>query len=150
MIRTLTVGSDPREELRCRLRFLQDVEVPLLSSEWGESGHLGSSALKVFSQREIRDASRLLADLSEPLKEVGPEETVRLNDCVALREPGEQNAEEFVVHAPGLVVRAPGFLSADSPLGAAVLGKKAGEPVTFKTPAGSRSYLLQGIRRSAS
>jgi transcription elongation GreA/GreB family factor len=150
MIRTLTVGGDPREELRCRLRFLQDVEMPLLSSEWGEAGHLGSDALRIFSQREIRDASRLLAELSEPLRDLGPDEVVRLNDCVALGDPGEQTAEEFVVHAPGMVVRAPGFLSADSPLGAAVLGKRLGDLVTLTTQAGSRSYLLQGIRRSAS
>jgi transcription elongation GreA/GreB family factor len=150
MIRTLTVGSDPREELRCRLKFLQDVEMPMLSSDWGETGQLGSSALRVFSKREMKDASKLLAELSEPLRDVSPGESVRLNDCVVLRDPGDRTVEEFIVHAPGLVVRAPGFLSGDSPLGAAVLGKKVGELVTFTTPAGSRSYLLQGIRRSAS
>jgi len=150
MIRTLSVGGDPRDELKCRLKFLQDVEMPLLSSEFAEAGYLGSAALRVYSEREIRDATRLLADLSGPLREADPGDPVRLNDCVALRDADEPNAEEFVVHAPGLVVRAPGFLSADSALGAAVLGKRVGDPVIVETPAGSRSYVLQRIRRSSS
>ena len=149
MIKTLTVGDDPRLELKSRLRFLQDVEMPQLSSAESDAGHLGSKALRIFSQREIRDASKLLAELSEPLRDPGPGEVVRLNDCVVLVDAELQTAEEFVVHAPGLVVRAPGFLSADSPLGAAVLGKRTGDLVTLTTQSASRSYLLQGIRRSA-
>lgn len=150
MIRTLAVGGNPRDELRGRLRFLEDVEMPLRDAERGEAGHLGSAAFKVYSEREVRDATRLLNELSGPLREAGPGDPVRLNDCVALRDADEANAEEFVVHAPGLVVRAPGFLSADSALGAAVLGKRVGDPVIVETPAGLRSYLLQRIRRSSS
>jgi len=149
MIRTLSVGGDPRDELKDRLDLLREVEVSSRGLG-GEAVHLGSAALRVYSEREIRDATRLLADLSGPLREAGPGDPVRLSDCVALRGADEANAEEFVVHAPGLVVRAPGFLSADSALGAAVLGKRVGDPVIVETPAGSRSYVLQRIRRSSS
>lgn len=147
MIGTLTVGGDPRSELRTRLELLQGVDLPRDASERGEAGHLGTAALRVYSEREIRDVTRLLSELVEPLVDVegGP---VRLNDCVALRDPGEATVEEFVVHAPGLIVRAPGFISADSALGAAVLGKRVGDAVVLETRSGSRSYLLEGIRRS--
>jgi transcription elongation GreA/GreB family factor len=150
MIRTLAVGSDARQELECRLRFLKDVEMPLLSSEWGEPGYLGSAALRVYSEREIQDVTRLLGELSEPLQAVSPGESVRLNDCVELIDQTTHSAEEFVVHAPELIVRAAGYISADSALGAAVLGRQIGDLVRVKTPGGVRSYLLRGIRRSCS
>ncbi|HEU4866570.1 MAG TPA: GreA/GreB family elongation factor [Actinomycetota bacterium] len=146
MIRTLTVGSDPREELKARLAHLQDVELPKLRSERGELGHLGTAALRDYARREVQDVARLLAELQGEL-ELVPDGTVRLNDCVVLQEQSEGEPEEFIVHAPGLIVKAPGFISAETALGAAVLGKQAGDLVQVRTPRGSRDFVVQGVRR---
>ncbi|HEX2052281.1 MAG TPA: hypothetical protein VHJ78_00960 [Actinomycetota bacterium] len=147
MIKTLAVGGDPREELRRRVRFLRDVEIPMLQGV-GESQHLGTIALRDYSERELQDASRLLTKLSSPLRAVAALERVQVNDCVALRSEVDDVAEEFVVHAPGLVIRAAGYVAADTALGAAVLGCRIGDRVGVKTPGGVRSYLVEGIRRS--
>ena len=148
MIRTLTVGGNPREELMCRLRFLQDVEVPVLRSGWAEPGQLGTAALRVFSEREIRDINRLLSQMDGPMADVGPSEPVRVNDCVTVRDEVDGTVEEFVVHDEGLVVRAAGFISADTPLGRAVLGKRTGQDFAVVTAAGSRPYRVSSVRRS--
>jgi transcription elongation GreA/GreB family factor len=139
VIRTLTVGSDPREELKARLTHLQDVELPKLRSEKGELGHLGTAALRDYARREVQDVARLLAELQGEL-ELVPDGKVRLNDS-------EGEAEEFIVHAPGLIVKAPGFISAETALGSAVLGKQAGDLVQVRTPRGSRAFVVQGVRR---
>lgn len=146
MIRTLSVGSDPRVELEARLSHLQDVELPKLRSEKGETGHLGTAALRDFARREVQDVARLLAELQGSL-ELVPQTKVRLNDCVILQEESERTPEEFTVHAPGLIVRAPGYISADTALGAAVLGKEAGDLVRVETPRGARTFFVQGVRR---
>ena len=147
MIRTLAVGSDPRDELKSRLKQLQEVELPRLRSEKGEVGHLGTAALRDYARREVQDAARLLAELFEPFSEV-PGASVRINDCVTLQE-SDGTAEEFIVHAPGLILRAPGYISADTALGASVLGKKVGDRVSLRTHSGSRNFVVQGIRRSS-
>lgn len=146
MIRTLSVGSDPRLELKARLSHLQDVELPRLRSEKGELGHLGTAALRDYARREVQDVARLLAELQGSLQLV-PQAKVRLNDCVILQEESESAAEEFTVHAPGLIVRAPGYISTGTALGAAVLGKQAGDLVRVETPRGLRTFVVQGVRR---
>lgn len=146
MIRTLAVGFDPRVELKSRLSYLQDVELPKLRSEKADLGHLGTAALWDYARREVQDAVRLLAELEGPL-ELVPDGKVRLNDCVVLQEEAEGEAEEFIVHAPGLIVKAPGYISAETALGAAVLGKQSGDAVEVKTPRGTRSFVVQGVRR---
>jgi transcription elongation GreA/GreB family factor len=148
LIRTLTVGADPRNELKCRLRFLQDVEIPLLQAEWGEPGHLGMAALRAYSERELQDISRLLTGLTPPFLELGSDEVVRLNDCVTLQDQAEPAAEEMIVHDARLIIRAPGYISADSVLGAAVLGRQIGDLVRVDTRSGTRTYVLRRIRRA--
>ncbi|MDQ4144392.1 MAG: GreA/GreB family elongation factor [Actinomycetota bacterium] len=148
MIKTLAVGSDPREELKRRVRFLREVEIPMLQAVQGEPDHLGTIALRDYSQREIQDATRLLSRLSSPLRDVPSSESVQLNDAVALRGKADGTTEEFVVHAPELVIRAPGYVSADTALGAAVLGRRVGDRVRVTTPDGFRTYVVEGIRRS--
>lgn len=148
MIRTLAVGSDPRDELKSRLQQLQDVELPRLRSEKGEVGHLGTAALRDYARREVQDAARLLAELRDPFFEV-PDASVGINDCVTLFQEADGTAEEFILHAPGLIVRAPGYISVDTALGASVLGTRVGNRVSLQTPSGSRNFVVQGIRRSS-
>jgi len=149
LIRTLPVGADPRDELKCRLRFLQDVEIPLLQAEWGESGHLGMAALRAYSERELRDIATLLTELTPPFLELDPDEVVRFNDCVTLHDQAEPAAEEMIVHDASLIIRAPGFISADSVLGVAVLGRQVGDLVRVDTRSGARTYVLRRIRRAS-
>jgi transcription elongation GreA/GreB family factor len=146
VIRTLSVGSDPRVELKNRLAHLQDVELPRLRSEKGELGHMGTAALRDYARREVQDAARLLAELEGSLQLV-PDARVQLNDSVVLHEESEGEAEEFIVHAPGLIVKAPGFISAETALGSAVLGKQAGDVVRVETPRSRRTFVVQAVRR---
>lgn len=148
LIRTLPVGADPRDELKCRLRFLQDVEIPMLQAEWGDSGHLGMAALRAYSERELRDIAKLFAELTGPFLELGSDGVVHINDCVTLQDQAEPAAEEMIVHDAFLIIRAPGYISADSVLGAAVLGRQVGDLVRVDTRSGTRTYALRKIRRA--
>jgi transcription elongation GreA/GreB family factor len=53
----------------------------------------------------------------------------------------------MIVHDASLIVRAPGYVSADSALGAAVLGHRLGDLVQVDSRVGSRTYVVQTIRR---
>ena len=94
-----------------------------------------------------QDAARLLAELRRRSLQLVPDARVQLNDSVVLHEESEGEAEEFIVHAPGLIVKAPGFISAETALGSAVLGKQAGDVVRVETPRSRRTFVVQAVRR---
>jgi transcription elongation GreA/GreB family factor len=148
MIRTLAVGADPREELKSRQRFLREVEIPLLQAKRAESGQVGTAVLQVYSEREVKDIGTLLSVLNHPFEKLDSDDVVRLNDCVTLQDSEEAAEEEMVVHDARLVIRAPGFISADSNLGAAVLGRRVGDLVQVITRSGTQNYQLRGVRRA--
>lgn len=125
----------------------------MLRAVWGEPEHLGTAALRDYSERDIRDAGRLLRQLAGPLGELGAGDCVQLNDCVALRDAVDGTVEEFVVHAPGLVIRAPGYISADTALGTAVIGRRCGDVIRVETadgpePTWSTGFDGRGSRRT--
>ena len=59
-------------------------------------------------------------------------------------ERGER--KEYRLVGPDELDTAAGYVSVDSPLGKAVLGKGGGAPVSVRTPEGRRSYKVAGVR----
>jgi transcription elongation GreA/GreB family factor len=145
VIQTSAVGFDGRAELVSRLRFLREVEIPRLDAEQGDGVDLGTAALRAYAGREAGDIERILDQLSTA--EHGPDQVVRLNDCVTVYNEADGLTEEMIVHSAGLNVRAPGFISVDSPLGGGVIGRRLGDLVEIEAPGGSMWYVIRGIRR---
>lgn len=64
-------------------------------------------------------------------------------------EDAEGGLCRFRLVGPDEFDHAPGYLSVDSPLGKAVLGKSLDEEVSVATPRGPRRYTIVGIRYAA-
>ena len=146
MIGTMPTTSDPREELRGRLSFLID-EIAQLESELVATGSELTAVALDNDTEEMHDIVRLLAALDAHRDEADAgHEIVRLNDCVTIRAPRSRSHEAMVIHEPGLHIRARGFISVDSPLGSAVVGRRVGESVTVRAPGGSPRFKIESVR----
>lgn len=70
---------------------------------------------------------------------------VILGSHVKVVEKGTKDEEEYQIVGSAEADPSKGRISNESPLGKALMGKKKGEMVTFKTPAGERHFQLREI-----
>ncbi|MDP4009255.1 MAG: transcription elongation factor GreA [bacterium] len=80
---------------------------------------------------------------SEVVEQTSQSEKVAIGSTVTLVEGKESSV--FTITGPQEANPLEGKLSAESPLGLALLGKKKGEKVTVETPGGVAEYLLKSI-----
>ncbi len=144
MIRTSAVGFDGRAELVSRLKVLRDVEIPRLQEDQGEGDDAGIAAL-TYARREVEDIVRLLDQLAAANNR--SHGVVRPTDFVTVYDQESDVTEEMIVHDADLTIRAPGFISVDSPLGRAVVDRRVGDLVEVQAPGGPRRYVIRGIGR---
>ncbi|MEX1004634.1 MAG: transcription elongation factor GreA [Acidimicrobiia bacterium] len=94
-------------------------------------------------EARIRQIQTLL-DKAE-VKEVKASDTVVVGSVVTLLDPDGDTNDFFVASpenkAPGLLLASP-----DGPLGKALLGKKAGDEVTYQAPGGSFTVTVKDVK----
>ena len=78
------------------------------------------------------------------IQEAGPSDTVQMGSRVTLQEAGE-NPEVYVLVGAKEASPREGKISNDSPIGRAVLGKRAGETTRAATPAGEIVFKILKI-----
>jgi transcription elongation factor GreA len=129
--------AEGRMLLERRVRRLQDVVIPELTRAMRESERDGRDAIEF--ERATVELHRLMQSLSharlaEDLPRArGRRRAVRLGDGIELHLP-DGGTERYLVVDP---VEAPldeERVSADSPLGAAFLGRRAGDEVVVRAP----------------
>ena len=146
MIGTLPADAKPKVELRERLEHLLTVEIPRLEAEVACESEVAAVALE-HAQQEVHDIARLLAQLDgRPPTPRSRKRKVELNDCVVIRARHSRRTESMVVHERDLTIRAQGFISVDSPLGAAVVGRSVGESVEVRGPGASQRFVIEEVR----
>jgi transcription elongation GreA/GreB family factor len=104
-------------------------------------------ALENITHAEFFVASRQLAALERVLsiaRVVEPDGCALLGSRVTL-DPGDGQRFAVELAGPDRVDPAKGRISVDSPMGAALLGRRNGETVRFHTPAGYRTVTLTAI-----
>ena len=147
MIGTLPADANPRFELHERLEQLLTVEIPRLEAEVEADSEIAVIGLE-HARQEMHDIVVLLGALdthrSQPSYDDGH---VELNDCVTIRAYRSRRRESMVVHDHDLTIRAQGFISVRSPLGAALVGRKIGESVEVKAPGDSPRFVIEGVRQ---
>ncbi len=80
------------------------------------------------------------------IKKASGNSTVRIGGRVAVTRPGEGLGEtSFTIVGSSEAEPAEGFISNESPLGRALLGKKVGDTVTVPTPKGTSTYQIVRI-----
>jgi transcription elongation factor GreA len=71
-----------------------------------------------------------------------PRDRVALGSVVSLHDAGAGRNVTYELVVPDMADFAKGLVSVTSPIGKALLGRKVGDEVTIKIPAGTRSYKI--------
>ena len=93
-------------------------------------------------QQRIDEIERMLAQ--EPAGAVEPDGTITLGSRVIA---GDSTGKEhqFVLVSPLEAGTARGFISTASPIGVALIGRRAGEKIEVETPSGRRSFTVLSV-----
>ena len=134
---------------RGRVEIAQKIEAARALGDLSENGdYHAAKDSQGHMELRIRQLEALLKD-AVVSDEVGDVDTVTAGSIVRLKYDGDsdEDAEEYLVGSveerrDGLAV-----ISTESPLGKALLGRKAGpEPVTYEAPNGRLTVYLLGVR----
>lgn len=145
-------GLEELEERLAYLRTIRRAEVAeRLRQAMEEGGELVENAEyedakneQAFVEGDIMRLERILSNV-EIIESDGPKDTVGLGDQVTVLEKDMDGSE--VYHLVGAAEANPsaGRISFKSPLGEALMGKKVGETVTVKAPAGDIVFEIKAI-----
>ena len=131
------------EERRARLQgWIVDLEQAVAAAK------ADASALA-----DLRSARAELLEVMEALRrlEVGEghdPNVVEMGDTVTVREQGSSETERYMIAGPVEARVDDSWISTESPLGAALLGRRAGQTITVEVPAGSLRYTVVSIERT--
>ena len=144
------------EELQ-DLRVNKRKEIADKIKEAREQGDLSENAEYDAAKDEQRDIEARIGELEELLKhaevyvsEETPIDRVGIGSLVKVLDIEEDEELEFKIVGSQEADSLSGKISNESPVGAKLLGKEAGEVVTVELPAGSLSYKIIGITKENS
>jgi transcription elongation GreA/GreB family factor len=126
-----------RRRLKDRIR---DLEGAVVESKGDASVLTALGAARAELAEVLEALRRLDRDEHDPnLLEIG--------DTVTVRELGSSKAERYTLVGPVEARVDESWISAESPLGSALLGRRAGETVTIEAPGGTVRYRVLSIDR---
>ncbi len=130
-------------------------EVAQKIKEAREQGDLSENAEYDAAKDEQRDIEARIEELEKILKnaEVIDEDDVALDTisvgcCVTLLDVEFDDEMQFKIVGSTEANSLKGYISNESPIGQALLGKKKGEVVEVESPAGAIQYKIMEIERS--
>jgi transcription elongation factor GreA len=107
-----------------------------------------ASALEALGEARAELADILAALRALERTEEHDPSRVEMGDTVTIQEGGSSDAHRYTIVGP-VEARVDGsWISSESPLGSALLGRRAGDTVTVRVPGGSVRYTLLSIGRS--
>lgn len=113
------------------------------ASAWEESDYLALQEEVMRVQGRIQELERFLA--AERAEETPrPAGVVAIGSKVTVRD-NTGRTQTFVVVSPVEADASRGHISAQAPIGAALLGRRAGDEVTVKVPAGERRLSVLAV-----
>ena len=128
---------------RGRMEIARDIEAARMLGDLSENGdyHAAKDSQGKMEAR-IRQLEAMLEDAE--LVHGGVAEEVATGVTVRLRYVGEEEEDRYLVGS--IEERAAGtVISPDSPLGKALMGKRAGERVTYEAPSGTKSVDIVAV-----
>lgn len=128
------------EERRARLQgWIVDLEQAVAAAK------ADASALA-----DLRSARAELLEVMEALRRLEGHDpnVVEMGDTVTVREQGSSETERYMIAGPVEARVDDSWISTESPLGAALLGRRAGQTITVEVPAGSLRYTVVSIERT--
>ena len=159
-------GSGPRSKyitpegykaLRDELDHLWTVERPKVTQEVADAAAMGDrseNAEYIYGKKRLREIDRRLRFLAKRIEELvvvkppeNPDETVRFGAYVEVEDEDGEVAEYRIVGADEFDP-ARRWISVDSPVGKALLGKRVDDEVTVRRPKGEAVFVVLGVRYS--
>jgi transcription elongation factor GreB len=159
-------GSGPRSNyitpegykaLREELDQLWTVERPRVTQEVADAAALGDrseNAEYIYGKKRLREIDRRVRFLAKRLEDVevvqspeNPDDAVRFGAWVEVEDEDGEVHEYRIVGADEFDPSR-GWISMDSPVGRALLGKRIDDEVTVKAPKGDSVLVVLGIRYS--
>ncbi len=144
-----------REKLQKELDFLISVKRPEVAEaihSAKEEGDISeNSAYDAAKEQQAFVEGRIL-QIEQMLKNAAIIEThawtgvVVLGSKITVVEKGSRDEEDYQIVGPAEADPAKGRISNESPVGRALMGKKKGDQVIVKTPAGERQLKLIQVR----
>lgn len=144
-----------REKLQKELEFLVNVKRPEVAEaihsakEEGDisenSAYDAAKEQQAFVEGRIMQIEQMLKN-AEIIANPSSNGIVALGSKVTVVERGSQDKEEYQIVGPAEADPAKGRISNESPVGRALMGKKKGDPILVKTPAGERQLKLIDVQ----
>lgn len=152
--RHVRLTADGQTRLQEELRELREEKLPEISSQIQEATANGDvtdngeyEELKeefMHAEARIRELEQTL-DRAEIIPEGSPDGVIGLGSHVTVR--GDDGIEEtWILVAPEEASTPDRRISTDSPVGEALMDRKADESVTVTTPGGEITYRIVGVK----
>lgn len=145
---------DGREKIIKELDFLVTVKRPEVAEaihSAKEEGDISENSAYDAAKEQQAFVEGRIMQLEQMLKNAEIISTpvmtgiVILGSHVKVVEKGTKDEEEYQIVGSAEADPSKGRISNESPLGKALMGKKKGDPVTFKTPAGELHFQLKEV-----
>src|SRR6476469_9631981 len=148
------ITPEGAKKLRSELDWLWTVERPRVTQQVADAAALGDrseNAEYIYGKRRLREIDRRVRFLSKRLEEVrivtepptDPKRVFFSAYVTVEDEDGDEKTYRIVGADESELDR--GFISIDSPVARALLGKREGETVTVKVPKGDVEYTIVGV-----
>ena len=150
--KTTYISKDGLEKLRAELDEMTSVRRPEIAQrihDAKEHGDLSENAEYEDAKNEQAFVEGRIQSLESMIKnatlidEHTSTDHVQIGSTVKVK--GEDGAETFTIVGSAEAKPAAGFISNESPVGRALLGRKKGEQVEVRVPAGDFSYTIVEI-----
>jgi len=154
---TLYITVAGAERLRNELKHLLHVERPKVTAEVSHAASLGDrseNAEYIYGKKRLREIDRRLHWLQKRLEKLTVVDPAQQKDTkkvyfgatVTLENEDDGGKVTYQLVGPDETDLKRGKISVDSPVGKALLGKKAGESVTVNRPRGEVDFTIRGIK----
>ena len=154
---TLYITRAGAEKLRAELKYLLTVERPKVTAEVSFAASLGDrseNAEYIYGKKRLREIDRRLRFLDKRLERLTVVEFIEYKDTnkvffgatVTLENEEDATRVTYQLVGPDETDLKTGKISVDSPVGRALLGKKAGDVVTVHRPKGEVDFALIAIK----
>lgn len=149
------ITPEGEQALKQELHELWKVERPKVTQSVSEAAALGDrseNAEYIYGKKRLREIDRRVRYLSKRLEEVTVVSTIPDNQdkvffgAYVTLEDDQGHCNNYRLVGPDEIDPHRGYISIDSPMGKALLGKEVDAEITIKTPTGSACHVLVDIQ----
>ena len=149
------ITPEGARRLRAELDDLWRVQRPQVTravSEAAAQGDRSENAEYIYGKRQLREIDRRVRFLRKRLEgmvivDQPPDDTARIYFGAWITLEDETGATlEVRIVGPDEIAAAPGYISMDSPLARALMGRRRDDEVGIDSPSGARMWTVIGIR----